>query len=287
MIIVSEAMSRKTDRSYLGPVKLPSSGRSEPKERSQRISEKYPNCFPGSVKHSLIPEEHLIFFALCCVQRSLELRPQVEPLFDDIVDRLGTPSCQKLASIGEKDDELARKVGKFMVLRIQRKWYAHLVLVPPFLLIAPRFVFRPEIWTLARRIWKYIRQAFNRDPAKPRAKGSLMLFLAVLFFAKFCHMRIGPYEWDRQKRPLSAEVALVRPKTVEGRATKRKYDNAMKQFEKHTDKYYLNAARKWLLARVICNSVAEAESKLNLDPGQLHKELYKEPWDDVMGYQKG
>ena len=60
----------------------------------------------------------------------------------------------------------------------------------------------------------------------------------------------------------------------------------MKGYNKRTDKYYRNGARKFLLARVIYNTIAEAANELNMDYDTLRGELYEEPWDDIMGYLK-
>ena len=65
-----------------------------------------------------------------------------------------------------------------------------------------------------------------------------------------------------------------------------KYNHALREHKKHQDKYYINSAHKYLMARVICNTVIEAANRLDMDYDNLRKELYEESWDDVMGYQK-
>ena len=60
----------------------------------------------------------------------------------------------------------------------------------------------------------------------------------------------------------------------------------MKRFTKITDKYYRTGARRWISARVIYSSVAEAERKLHLALGTLNQYFSREPWDEVMGYKK-
>ena len=257
----------------------------------QRTSGKYPDFFPGSVKHSLSPETHVFFCAIACVQRTLEMIPESEPLFDDVINQIGASGCEKLSNmLRNKDKGLRYKADKVLGLyfrsSIEGKWYARLLLLPLALLSVPNGLFNRDCWRLRTKIQRFVMETYNRDLKRPRVKWSPWLYMAILMFAEFCHKKTGPYEYDRQHRPLSADIALIRPKTIEGRAAKSKYDKAMEKFEKHMDKYYLNGARKWLLARVICRSVAEAQNRLGLDPGQLYKELNKEPWDEAMGYQK-
>ncbi len=277
----------KTVGIYLGSSKIPKSQKLNAKtEVRQRIGGKYPDFFPGSVKHSLFPESHLFFCALSCVQGALEMIPKAEPLFDNIVDLLNTRGCQKILNmIDKKGEKFAIAFGKFIALYLQKKWYARLFLAPRFLIVMPTFLFNRDIHKLAKLIRQFTIQVYNRDPDRPRVKGSPWLFIAIVTAARFCHAKIDPYGHDRQHRPLSAEVALIRPKTVEGRAAKSKYDKAMKKFKKYTDKYYRNGARKWLLARVICSTLAiAAGEQLNIDPAQLSKDLI--PYDEAMGYQR-
>ena len=59
-----------------------------------------------------------------------------------------------------------------------------------------------------------------------------------------------------------------------------------KYIKKHTDKHYRKAARKYLLARVICNTVAEAANQLDMDYDTLRGELSENLWDNIMGYLK-
>ena len=64
------------------------------------------------------------------------------------------------------------------------------------------------------------------------------------------------------------------------------YDSFMKRFKKITDKYYKTGAKRWISARLIYSSVAEAERELHLALGSLNRYFNREPWDEVMGYQK-
>lgn len=245
----------------------------------QRKPRKYPDFFPGSVKHIIIPEMHLLYFAMACTQRSLEMMPKAEHPFDTILTQLDTSGCQKLAK--------NKLFDKALSLYTQRKRHSLLRLLPRILLVLPSFLLNRDFRKLYILIQEFIFNVYNRDSDNPKILGSHWLRLGILHYARFCHAGIGPYEYDEKHRPLSAQVALIRPKTKQGRKAKLNYDKNMKKYNKHPDKYYRNGARKWLLARVICKNVAEAEKLLNMHPGQLRKELYKEPWDEVMGYQKG
>ncbi len=244
----------------------------------QRAVTKYPDCFPNSVKHTILPGQEEYYFALSCVQAALEMIPKAEPIFDSILNQLETPGCQKL--------EKKNLFDKFLSLYTQRRHFLRLRILPRIVVMLPCFLSNRDFRALYRLIQQFITQVYNRDPDNPRILGSHILRIAILHYAKLCNSGQGPYEYDQQYRPLSAEVAKIRPKTNPGRAAKRQYDHAMNGYKKRTDKYYRNGAHKYLLGRVICSSVSEAESKLNLDPGQLHTEYYREPWDDIMGYLK-
>jgi hypothetical protein len=245
----------------------------------QRKARKYPDFFPGSVKHIIIPEMHSVYFAMACIQRSLEMIPEAEHPFENIITQLDTTGCQKL--------EKKRLFDKALSSYAQRKSHPLLRLLPRILLLLPSFLLNRDFRKLYILIQDFILNVFNRDADNPKTLGSHWLRLGILQYARFCHAGIGPYEFDEKHRPLSAQVALIRPKTEQGRKAKLIYDEYMRKYKKHPDKYYKNGARKWLLARVICKGVTEAEKVLNMDPGQLHKDLYQEPWDKVMGYQKG
>jgi hypothetical protein len=83
-----------------------------------------------------------------------------------------------------------------------------------------------------------------------------------------------------------ADVVIKRPKTKEGRKMKPQYNKVLSEYPKHTDKFYLNNARKWLLARVKYNSVAVAARELNLSEDNFRKDLFEKNWDEIMGYSK-
>lgn len=239
---------------------------------------KYPDCFPNSVKHTILPEQDSYYFALSCVQSALEMIPKAEPIFDDILKRLQSPGCQKL--------EKKNLFNKFLSLSVQKRHYLRLRILPRILLMLPSFLTNRDFRELCTLIQVFVIQVYNRDPDNPKICGSHILRIAILHYAKFCNSGIGPYEYDQKYRPLSAEVAKTRPKTTKGRAEKTQYDHAMKGYKKRTDKYYRNGAHKFLLARVICNTVAEAANKLDMDYDTLRGEFYDEPWDDIMGYLK-
>ena len=242
------------------------------------VAPKYPDCFPNSVKHAILPEQDSYYFALSCVQSALKMIPKAEPIFDNILKQLQSPGCQKL--------EKKNLFDKFLSLYVQKRHCLRLRILPRILFMLPNFLTNRDFRELFKLIQIFIIQVYNRDPENPRICGSHILRVAILHYAKFCNSGIGPYEYDQQYRRLSAEVARTRPKTKKGRAIKPQYDHAMKGYKKRTDKYYRNGARKFLMARVICNTVAEAANKLKMDYDTLRGELYDEPWDDIMGYLK-
>lgn len=239
---------------------------------------KYPDCFPNSVKHIISPEQDSYYFALACVQSALEMIPKAEPIFDDILKQLKSPGCQKL--------EKKNLFDKFLSLYVQKRHFLRLRILPRIIFMLPSFLTNRDFRKLYRLIQLFVIQVYNRDPDNPRIRGSHILRIAILHYARFCNSGIGPHEYDQQYRPLSAEVAKTRPTTTKGRAAKTQYDHAMKRYKKRTDKYYRNGARRFLMARVICNTVAEAANKLDMDYDTLRGELYDEPWDDIMGYWK-
>ncbi len=143
----------------MGPIKIsPQSTRSEPtSETKKRVSRTYLDFYLGSVKHALIPETHLFFCALACVQKSLEMIPKAKPLFDDIVAQFDTAGCRKLANkIDKEGAKIAYDFGKFTALYIQKKKYACLVLLPRFLFIIPSFLFNRDFRILTTLIQHFI-----------------------------------------------------------------------------------------------------------------------------------
>jgi hypothetical protein len=154
------------------------------------------------------------------------------------------------------------------------------------LLLSPNILRNIDFFVLIKHTHHFIREVFNKNPKTPKVMGSPWLYFAVVTAAHFTHIQVGPYEYDRLHRPMSAEVALVRPTTQKGRKMKLKYDSIMKKYTKVTDRYYRCGARRWYFARVKCPSVAEAERELQMEQGELHHYLYKQPWDEIMGYKK-
>jgi hypothetical protein len=256
-----------------------------------KIKGKYPDFFPNSIKYSLIPESHLLFIALAILQETLKKLPKAEPLFDEIIRQLESKGCSKLSNLPkEKQKNLAKVYGKYVALKFAKKRFAFLSLTPQFFTmlftIVPNFLSNRDIYRFYKLMRKFILEVYNQNPEKPRIKGTQMFHSAILLAAEFCHMKMGPYEYDEIHSPMRVEMARIRPRTIEGRKKRVEYDKALAKYLKHTDKYYVNSARKWLYARVLCKSVAEAERKLGMSLGRLNKELYEEPWDLVMGYNK-
>jgi hypothetical protein len=279
----------KTAGSFLGATRAHSHSKSRDLRSplQTRVIKKYPNFYPGSVKPSFSPEMHLFYSALACVQYSIELIPKAEPLMEDIITQLDTPGCQKFIEKTDRQSaKFAHHFGKFIALYLNGKWYARLLLLPRFYFFIPAFVFSRDCRKLCCRIKRFIHEVFNRDPQKRRVIGLPHLYIIVLIVARFIHTGIDPYEHDREHRPLAADVGLPRPKSTEGRKLKVRYNSVLKEYEKHTDKYYQTGAKRWLFGRVMCKSVAEAESLLNLNPGQLRQEFCDGPFDEAMSYQK-
>ena len=205
--------------------------------------------------------------------------PKAESLFDCILKQLKSSGCQKLTKKSLFKKLLSLYTRKQHFLQIWT-WLKIIVLLPFFL-------GNRDFRELYRLIQNFVIQVYNRDPDNPRILGSHILQIAILHYAQFCcDFTQGPYEHDQQYRPLSAEVARIRPKTKRGRAEKVRYDHALQGYKRRQDKYYRNGARKYLMARVICKTVTDAANKLDIDYDTLRKELYEEHWDGVMGYQK-
>jgi hypothetical protein len=256
-----------------------------------KIKGKYPDFFPNSIKYSLIPESHLLFIALAILQESLKKIPKAESLFDEIVRQFDSKGCLKLSNIPkERRENLAKVFGKYTAQKFAQRRLAFLSLAPQFFpllfTIFSNLVSNRDVYKLYKLMRKFIKEVYNLNPDKPKINGTQLFNSAIFIAAEFCHMKMGPYEYDEIHSPLRAEMARIRPRTIEGRKKKVEYDKVISNYLKHTDKYYLNSARKWLYARVLCKSVAEAERKLGLSLGRLNKELYAEPWDLVMGYNK-
>ncbi|GEM_PF-5840777 len=254
---------------------------------SRRRPESYPEFFPGSVKHLIQPEQHAYHCALACVEVSLKMVPRAKPAFDSIVLQLDSPGCQKMLEFGDMHKKLLTPIWlKYVEQTFAGKRSAYALMVIKVLPHVGKFAFYPDFWKLMWMIRRFIFRVFNDNPKERRVTGTPALFLAVITHAQFYRLGMGPYEHDKLHRPLSADAVLVRPKTVEGRKAKTKYNNFMQKYDKHTDRYYLKGAERWLLARVIIGSVAETERRLNLSQGQLNEDFYREPWDYVMGYKK-
>ena len=247
-------------------------------QRTLTEAPKYPDFFPNSVKHTILPGQEEYYFALSCVQSALEMIPKAEPIFDSILKQLKAPGCQKL--------EKKNLFEQFLTIYTQKQHFLKLRILPRIIFMLPSFLGNRDFRALYRLIQHFITQVYNRDSDNPRIFGSHILRIAILHYARFCNSGQGPYEYDQKYRPLSAEVAKIRPKTKHGREVKRQFGHTMKGYKKRTDKYYRNAAHKYLLARVICNTVAEAANTLDMDYDTLRGELYEEPWDDIMGYLK-
>lgn len=212
--------------------------------------------------------------------------PKAGKLFDAILDQLESEGVKEFRRLRDKFSKVWTILwSKYMCLTLKKRWYARFLLVPIFL-IFPGFLLRGDCVKLTKLIYAFILEVFNRDPQKPKVKFKPTLGLAILNTALFVQLGTGPYEYDKLFRPLSADINKTRPSTREGRAIKPNYDTYMRQFEKHTDKYYITGAKRWLMARVICLSVAEAERRLNLALGDLNKYFNREPWDKAMGFQK-
>lgn len=64
---------------------------------------------------------------------------------------------------------------------------------------------------------------------------------------------------------------------------KPRYNAFMKKLTDVTDKLYRNGARKWLYARVLCETVAEAERRLDMGSNRLNQFYTMNPgmmlWD--------
>ena len=82
-------MSKTVVGAYTGPSKIQGSTKLSTKtEPWQEMARKYPDLFPRSVKHIVIPETHLFYCAIACAQLSLQMVPKAEHLFDDILTQL-------------------------------------------------------------------------------------------------------------------------------------------------------------------------------------------------------
>jgi hypothetical protein len=281
-------MGRKNTQQYLGPIALQKE-RTDRYSPPKRISETDIDFFPGSIKPSLFPGSHEFYCALACIQLSLEKIPESHQFLDAVINQMSTDAYRKLLEVGNNNKRFAVAYGKYMASAMARKKFAFLFFVIKLFIIKPvlfKFVFNQDFRTCTDLIYNYIINVFNRDPDNPKVTGSSHLYVAVVAVAECYQRKLDPYEHDRKRRPLSAEVSLTRPKTIEGRKKKTEYDKFISKYPKHTDRYYLNGAKRWLEARVLRKSVAEAERELQMDQSELNKYLYKNPWDDVMGYQK-
>ena len=249
---------------------------------------KYPDFFPGSIKYVPKEDGHLFFCALACVQYMIEHDLNAEKRFDELVLKFSSKRFQRFyEKVDHKKPKLADAIGKYIINNLdQNKKGPSFRLWLQIMFLTPDILMNIDFFTLFKHIHYFIRDIFNRDPANPKIIGSPWLYYAIMTATKLTHVKIDPYEYDKIHRPISAEIALVRPRTQEGRKIKRQYDAVMKRFMKITDKYYRNGARKWAHARVLCSSVAQAETDLGIAQGELHKFLYKEPWDIAMGYRK-
>ena len=107
----------------------------------------YPDYFPGTVRHTFSIENRLFFCALSCVQKSVEMIPNAERLFDDVVQQLDTPGCRKVSEvINANVTTYARSVGRVAMLNLQKKRYSltinRLVFLLKVLVLLPLLVFR-------------------------------------------------------------------------------------------------------------------------------------------------
>jgi hypothetical protein len=256
---------------------------------------KYPDYFPGTIKHSASIENHCFFCALACVQESLKTIPKAENLFNDIVENLRRPGCRKITEMVKKGGNgFAKSVGRMTAFYVQKKRYhlavARLLFLLKVLKLSPFLIFSRDVWNLVLRVRTYIVEVFNRNPKNPKVTmgaNSVTLIVAVVIAAQLLERNIDPYEYDRIHNPFRAEMAVSRPTTREGRKLKTKYNKSLKDlgFQKSFDKHYTYGAKKWLLARVICPSAAEAAKRLQISWEQLYKDLTE--FDIAMGYPRG
>ena len=265
------------------------------KHQRSKYQRKYPDYFPGTVKQSGSVESHLFFCALACVQESLAVIPKAEKLFSDIITQLDQSGCRKVSEvINANVTTYAHTIGRVAALTLQKKRYSvivnQLVLLLKILRLLPFFIFNKDVWNLMTSIRGYIVESFNRNPSKPEITLGIktgVLIIATTIAAQFSLKNIDPYKYDRNNSPLRAEMALSRPKTRKGRKLKSEYNKMLRDlgFKRSFDKYYTYGAKKWLLARVICPSAAEAAKRLQISWEQLYKDLTE--FDIAMGYPRG
>lgn len=249
---------------------------------------RYPNFFPGQVKYLPDDDAHYFLCALSCVQYAIEKIPKARMMINTLIIQFSTKRFQKLFN---RIDKLSPQIARFFVKYIdlymfQDKKWARIIMVPCLIFLLPFFLSNLAFFKYLKLIFRFVREAFNKDPKHPIVLGSPWLFFAISTVARFTYADINPIEYDREHHPLAADIALTRPKTVQGRKMKPRYNAFMKKYTKVTDKYYKSGARKWLYARVLCGSVAEAERQLSMGQNRLNQFLYDEPWDSVMGYRK-